>query len=381
MPKYVLFTGSPPFSNGGGGCNILTYDLLQVLGPSCPIACLPTRSNHEARSQAAETIYFRELRGRMYRRILPNVRKIIDETFAYRAGLSARRRLLDRGVDTVFAFAGADWRFLYQARAFSRGGELPYVLYVVDDFEESELGWLPEADVSKVRKVELEIMRAAKKVYCISSGYCEHLRAKYGVEAQTLPFHLRPAAEVSSFDSDVRRLVFYGSINRLYASALEAIAGIIAAHKPGSQSYKYRLTLVSGSPLTPNLLEAERAGIVERVRGTTPEEILAQARRGWANILPYAFEEKEKVMVSTSFPTKVTNCAQSGRPTIVFAPSYASTTRYAQTNGWRWVAETKEDLLRILSLGVNEANEEWTRQQVVFEREHSADLIRSILDV
>jgi hypothetical protein len=317
------------------------------------------------------------LRGRKFAQLLPKHFHCGDALTAYAAGVVHRRKLRREGVACIFCFAGAEWRFLVQSQAYANGARLPFDIYLVDDFEESE----PCAGASliaHIRRTEKAVLLSARRVFTISQGYSEHIWNKYNVRSLHLPICF-DTREFRASGAEVRELVFFGSVNRLYQDALEEVVEVLRDVNAFGM-VKYVLRLITKSALTNRLKEGRSQGLVLANEARTRGEIEQLASNAWACLLPYSFSPQQRTMVSTSFPTKLTECAAIGRPIVVYGPPYCSTARHARSNGWCWIAQSKHELAELLMKATEkDAHEEWRRQSFSHRVCNSANSVRRAL--
>jgi hypothetical protein len=64
----------------------------------------------------------------------------------------------------------------------------------------------------------------------------------------------------------------------------------------------------------------------------------------WAVFLPYSFEDSVRVLVSTSFPSRLSECMTAGRPLLVYGPSYATLPSYFVANGLPVCVQSRTEL-------------------------------------
>ena len=253
-PTYALLTDAPPLKEGGHGCNVLSWNWIQAMRGQLKLVVtrrlnplvMPDRVRADLRVPvsfypdvsrvplARRSLLFQFIvEGCLFRLWLPRL------TAAVRAS-GARR---------IFAFFGGDARFLPVASGLARSAKLPLDVYLVDDLEASarlvRSRWLAQF----TRRVEPKVLHSAGRVFTISPGYCEHLHAKYGVQARWLPISLPAEPLVYSpyhpGDPDVRDLVFLGAINELYLGALQDLLQAIYRWNESAHAYKLRLVLLT----------------------------------------------------------------------------------------------------------------------------------------
>jgi hypothetical protein len=99
-------------------------------------------------------------------------------------------------------------------------------------------------------------------------------------------------------------------------------------------------------------------------------------KTSWAIFLPYSFDESVRVMVSTSFPTRVSECITSGRPLLVYGPSYATLPRYFLANGLAVCVQSRTELKAALQTIEQEDSAKLiSKYQAALNRYHSYEAI------
>jgi glycosyltransferase involved in cell wall biosynthesis len=353
--NVILLTDASPRLNGGSGCSVLTYRFVHMLGGSLRGLVHFERTSDVDGLIGQENVFtIKASRGMGINRISGRLRQCIDRLVLRAQANRIRKFFSKRPTSSIFAFCGADWRFLNTILYIHQISSVPYDIYVVDDFEES----LALADRKifgeEVKLIERNVLANARYVFAISEGYVRHLKSKYGVDARWLPvivpdgewqsndFGLRPAL-VGPF----RYLVFIGSINHLYISAIREVLGVLR-HLNEAGLYVWRLRLVvRDSDYVSNIFKAD-IDLCEIVKGVSHDIVLSAIRDSDIFLLPYSSESSEKVMVSTSFPTKFTDGVLAGRPILFYGPSYSSIINFAKACDLALVATNIGELRELL---------------------------------
>lgn len=294
-------------------------------------------------------------------------------------------RIRASGARRLFAFFGGGTWFLFITGWAARWTGLPFDVYLVDDLEESarqsRQPWL----ASLTRRVEPRILRRADRVFTISPGYVEHLWAKYRVRAEWLPVAI-PRLDVGHRpyrpeQPDIRTITFIGAVNALYLDALKDALQVIEQWNAAGNPFRIRLSLLTYSNL--GFLERElgRHGHLELRFRPSSQEFKQQLLNSWALFLPCSFAEEMRVMVSTSFPTKLVDMLPAGRPILVYGPPYASVLEYFAANKLPLCthspAQFKAVLRQIESTDTAALIEQYA---AVIQRLHSRESIRTTLE-
>ncbi len=239
--------------------------------------------------------------------------------------------------DSIFALAGANIHFLPVIYLLARILRCPYDVYLVDDLEASArlAGRKIAAGISPW--VEGFVLRRAKRVFCISDGYCRHLAAKYGITTFLLPV-CAPGCEAIAYapapTGPTREIVFCGSVNNLYIDGLNDLESAISVwNSDPARPFEIVLHLITMQ--TPDALLA-RWGNPKHVKVSVRLQrnaLLGVMANSWVTFLPYSFSESERVMVQTSFSCKMLDSLRSGRPILVYGPPEASLPQWFRDHG------------------------------------------------
>jgi glycosyltransferase involved in cell wall biosynthesis len=181
------------------------------------------------------------------------------------------------------------------------------------------------------------IVRAARRVWGVSSGMCEDLEQRYGVKC--LP--LLPVLDLDDFQKRSKReadlssesfqIIFTGAI---YSAQVDAVLRLVRVVNEESRLIDnpkphMRLTLYTSAPAK----ALERLGLVgKNVRRdeVRHDEIAAVIARADVAFLPLSFEADMRHIVETSFPSKIAEYLAAGVPILVHAPSYSTVARYCR---------------------------------------------------
>ncbi len=389
FPRYVLLTDAPPLKEGGHGCHVLAWNWLEMAGAEIKLV-ITHRLNPAlglekiAGDLSAPVAFYPDLSGIRWPRKAAALKSFLEVLIFLTALPRLAARIRESGAERVFAIFGADPWFLIVVYLLSCWCRLPLDIYLVDDLEESArlarqplVAWL-------ARLLEPKVLRSAQRVFTISPGYAEHLHRKYGAAAQWLPIPV-PQLPVAHQpfrpqQPDVRSIAFVGAVNPLYLGALKDVLRAIEAWNSDKNVFQLRLLFLTYS--SPAYIEEQlgpSAHVEVRFRAGD-EEFQCRLRESWAVVVPYSFAEEVRVMVTTSFPSKLVAAFLVGRPILVYGPSYASLPRYFTENGLHFHANSLPQLKRVLhEIDRNDTIELMQRYEAVIGRLHSPAYLRAIL--
>jgi glycosyltransferase involved in cell wall biosynthesis len=190
------------------------------------------------------------------------------------------------------------------------------------------------------------VLRSAKRVWAISPYMCESLEKRFQVKCVSHP----PFVDVDDFARQCRgsfrqadhevHLVYTGTV---YSAQLDALRDLIQVVNSGRILPDRRVILTLYTDVSESTLR--KLGLYGSWvrRSQAPASEMARAL-GSAHILflPYSFQGEMRHLVETSMPTKLAEYLVSGVPILVYAPPYASITRYCRKHGFGMIVDKKD---------------------------------------
>jgi len=296
------------------------------------------------------------------------------------------KAIMASGAERIFGFFGANPFFLPMIKLIASRTGLPLDVYLVDDLEESCRMNGQMALARWTRWFEPRVLRRADRVFVISPGYRDHLKQKYGLDAQWLPIPIRVEHLVyrpfTKSDAEIREIVVLGAINWLYLSALKEFFEVVQEWNAQPDSFRIKIVIITYSE--PGSVKKEFGSYSdwELHYRASDEEVRGRTKQAWAVFLPYSFDDSVRVMVSTSFPSRLAECAVAGRPLLVYGPAYASLPRYFLENGLPLCAQSRSELeTNLREIDRHDSPELIEKYQAVLTRYHSKEAIRERLQI
>ena len=216
----------------------------------------------------------------------------------------------------------------------------PLIVYEMDEWRAS----LNPASGIVARLLERlfhsRILKSASTVWVISQPLAEKLHHRFGVDAKVLASTVDLGRYAfgrrgGRAHKDEFRVLFTGAI---YGAQVGALRNLLRA----IQVYPYEaISLCIYTPQSPKELAAlglsgPRLCVQRAVPLEQMPEILCAAD---ALALPFSFDEDQREIVTTSFPSKTAEYLASGVPVLVHAPAYSSIARLARQEGWAEVVD------------------------------------------
>jgi hypothetical protein len=253
-------------------------------------------------------------------------------------------------------------------------------LYLVDDF-------LSGAQLSGNKRNEKfanhglkGLLRHASTVFVISQGFGERIKKLYGVESNVLPlpyFYDEPKEHLQADQS--RYILFLGSISHFYLDGLRLLAKWLDDYNEDAKDKVFLRFTQDNADFVRHEVGDYRCIVSKRC----DSDLELYSTVHWAQFCfaPYSFEERYRIMVSTSFPSKLLDYLANAQNIIVFGPAYSSSAQYFKAHGLSGVYLTKADfkkafLENLKSICPEDHSADYRR---VLSEHHSLKEIRSIL--
>jgi len=209
-------------------------------------------------------------------------------------------------------------------------------VYWVDVYQEGRPHFL-ERWVA--RKFERRILLSARKNYCMTPFLAEHLKRKYGIDAEVLPLPTELApVEARRDEPEARKgeitILYTG---RIYSAQLDGIVDMVEALKLLPE---FNIKLVLMTPSSREELEGKGiSGDDVIVFQGKREDCIAMQRQADILFLPMAFKTTRPLVVNLSLPSKVLEYFAAARPILVHAPADSFVTHYAKEKGFAAVVD------------------------------------------
>ncbi len=388
-PTYLMLTDAPPLAEGAHGCHVIARNWLEAMGAWTRLVVTHRLSSEldpvQIRAGLGHPLlmYPDLCRVRVPGRL--QSLKAGLEVFLF-AGWLMRRAgsLRAAAAERLFAFFGGNPWFLWLTWMTARSARLPLDIYLVDDLEESaRLGRQP-AVAKMVRWLEPRLLQRADRVFAISPGFCEHLARKYRIQGRWLPV-VMPDSHLAyqpfeRENPDIRRITFVGAVNDLYAAALRDLLGEIEAWNRNGSTYQLRLQLLTYTAAEVIRSLVRPSPCCEVILRSPEPEFRRRLRQSWAVFLPYSFAPEVRVMVRTSFPSKVVAGWRAGRPLLVYGPPDASVVRHFRAQGLPLCVDTPGSLRTALGeIAALDSPELINRYQAIVRCHHSIEAVQGVL--
>lgn len=217
-----------------------------------------------------------------------------------------------------------------------------YGLYIVDDLEliNSKLNNKFESFLTK--KLLPASIKKSDYLITISNGLKSTYLTKYGKSSYVLLPHFSACTSLIRTRIDKTfTFLFTGGLNFLYNKSLLQIASIIdEINKTNRFVFILKLKVQTYSPeLEFKKLDFKSLNVIYSTV-TNRNELLCIYNECQCFVVPYSFDLEDKQIVESSFPQKVAEIIQYGKPSLVFGPDYSSVVQFFNNNNLNYVCST-----------------------------------------
>lgn len=273
----------------------------------------------------------------------------------------------------ILVLEGSDPEVLARVSQIATSAGKPFSVYLVDDFESTmRLNGKSEADIALVAERTRGTLLQATHTFAITDELGTLLRNQFGITPVTLPlaFEARPRPAIAVKD----QIIFLGSMNFLYADALQVLIETVAeARVKTGRDLTVRFTSVSARALG-SLPEFVTVAPIEGA-----DALAAEIAASLFAFLPYSFDQKLRTMVTTSFPSKSMEYFAYARSIVTFAPSYSNSSRLFTRNSLPAATDSREELRQIIGAHLQSPPDHNALYRGYLERFHSLGVVRDTI--
>lgn len=212
----------------------------------------------------------------------------------------------------------------YAAQRFAKKHGLPLVVFFQDWWP--DLAGVPKSYIKILDKNFLELAKTCALGICVSEGMKRALGGGRNLEV-LLPisgqFEIAPHPEVKKNDKTVFKIIYSGNLDFYGGMLLEALR--VFKDHPTIQ-----LQVRGSNPNWPEEAKKEMRDAGLWLEFAPRSELDSWLQSADAFLIPMVFEEKYRRRMETSFPSKLIEFAQFGKPLIVWGPEYCSLLKWAE---------------------------------------------------
>ena len=242
----------------------------------------------------------------------------------------------------------------YAAQRFAKKHNLPLVVFFQDWWP--DMAGVPQPFVKLLDKHFLDLAKSCRLGICV----CEGMKSAFGGSdnLQVLPPIPAEAAQplkmVPAKKNDSKFKIFYSGNLDLYGEMLLDALRFFKNHPT------IQLQVRGSNPNWPENAKKEMRDAGLWLEFAPRSELVAWLQSADAFLVPMVFEEKYRRRMETSFPSKLIDFAQFGKPLIVWGPENCSAVQWGKQDGNALCVTTSESnkLLSELDLLSNTASEQ-----------------------
>lgn len=218
----------------------------------------------------------------------------------------------------------------------SKFTNLPLITLVHDDWV--EMSWkgsfIPHKGI--YNKLLYFVLKTSKLVFSVSESMASRIKTIFNINT----ILQLPATELNqdTYHSPillekktVYKVLYMGSLYSLMKDSILLVCDAVAIRNKTSSTPDYIVEIYSNSNLeTRSTLNQKYSGCNISFKDFVKKELfLATLNSADILLIPHSFDKDLEVLTETSFPSKLPECLNSGKPLLVVAPSHSSISKYA----------------------------------------------------
>jgi glycosyltransferase involved in cell wall biosynthesis len=212
----------------------------------------------------------------------------------------------------------------YAAQRFAKKHDLPLVVFFQDWWP--DMAGVPKPVVRLLDKRFLEMAKSCSLGICVCEGMKNALGG--GEHLQVLPpipaEEAQPLKMVASKKNDSKFKILYSGNLDLYGGMLLEALRVFKDHPT------IQLQVRGSNPRWPDDAKIEMRDAGLWLEFAPRAELDAWLQSADAFLIPMVFEEKYRRRMETSFPSKLVEFAQFGKPLVVWGPEYCSAVQWGR---------------------------------------------------
>ena len=214
----------------------------------------------------------------------------------------------------------------YAAQRFAKKQDLPLVVFFQDWWP--DMAEVPKPFVKLLDKQFLELAKSCSLGICVSEGMKKALGG--GRNLQVLPPIPAENNVILARNSELNNT---GKFQVVYSGNLDLYGGmLLKALRVFKDHPTIQLQVRGSNPNWPDDAKKEMRDAGLWLDFAPRSALDAWLQRADAFLIPMVFEEKHRRRMETSFPSKLIEFAQFGKPLIVWGPEYCSAVQWGRNN-------------------------------------------------
>jgi hypothetical protein len=290
-------------------------------------------------------------------------------------GLTHRRRAAKGQRMVLWAAIGVDPLSLTRARAFSAAVRLPFEAYLVDDIETHP----SNAGKSGLHAAMRRALRSAAQVYTITVELGARFQELYGVETNSLPLTANiPIAPWAGPEMPEFFAAYLGGINHLYEDGLKLLVEMVSELR-GRTGKNLTIRVISAREAVARILDGGVPDWIVCGSEDSADGLAAALAGSQFCYLPYSHRESARIMVRSSFPSKLLDYFASARQIVVFAPAGSVPHALFEREALAFATTSADEMRQRLEQLVDSTDNQSPAYRGVLDRHHGRARASSII--
>jgi len=297
----------------------------------------------------------------LYRMFLPKILRTINESNS----------------DYLFVPLGANIRGYRRAIDISEKTRLPLAVFIGDEFKNYAVLSENKNSIEMCDRYLYKWLHKTSKIFVISNGMKKFLAKQYDVESEVLNLPYRKKYDVKD-DEKSNAVFFLGNASHFYQDGLVDMMDIICDYNAKHDSDVYmRFTI----DRLPDIFEKHHMRYIKYGKIDTDYNSSREISEALFCFIPTSFDAKYRVMVSTSFPSKLMECLAFAKNIVVYGPEYSSSVDYFRQNNLKTClsVKDKDKLFGILDDMIMSKDDYSKEYSQVIKDNHSLNYLKSTI--
>ena len=329
-----IFSEDPPMKSKGHGLSVLLYNLFN--GSGFPVrqwfSFMPAagirREDISWSEQNAVTLL--DPGFRIFHRF-SRVSRLWNHLMFFAYLPRVLRDFRRHPSEAIFIPIGASAGILYRIWLIQKLAKNPVWLYPVDDLQEISVRQNRKTSILVCRLLLANVARSAARIFAISDGLGNVFAGLSGKKAEIILPCFQRVDPVPRDNDKIGRgecvFVFTGGLSFLYNDSLLQFTNYLKTY---ARKFKLNCKVIVQTYSSRQQFDAIGfdTSVVEYRTAESRDGLYKTYREADAFVVPYSFDQRYEGVTTTSFPQKVAQLIQLGKPLVVFGPAYGSVVHF-----------------------------------------------------
>jgi len=348
--NIIFLSDDPPLKSKGSGISVLLFHILSAIkGRKAIIITSANTANKVTTEEIVNdnsgfrTIVYDKVASGFFQKNKISVVNSLVSSFCFLFQVKKIRGQIKYN-DVVISLVGASfkplWKFLLVS-AFNKKAR--FGLYIVDDVELINKKLKKTVELSLIKLLLPLCIKKANYLITISEGLRQNYLERYNKDSLLLlpTFSKREALPEKQTGAEKFTLLFTGGLSFLYNSTLIKLAATLDKHNK-LHNGRFELIVQTYS----SYASFKELGLNEEYVKYSRVENRDDLKEIYTNcdcfFIPYSFNKEDREIVASSFPQKLAEIIQYGKPLLVVGPSYSSIVSFFKKNNLKHVVDEND---------------------------------------